>query len=98
MAGYETARRQGDLTSGRSVIARRTLLAMLAAIGGAGLAGAGAPIAAHHHHKRRRKRCDKHCKANRKTCDRGCDILDGDSQQFCKESCRVALSQCKANC
>lgn len=52
---------------------------------------------AHHHHKKRR-RCDKRCKQDHTTCDRGCDILDGDSQHFCKESCKVARSQCKSEC
>jgi hypothetical protein len=74
---------------------RRTILTMFGAIGVAALPGT---MRAHHHHKRRRKRCDKHCKQNHKTCDRGCDILDDDSEHFCKQSCTVALSQCKANC
>jgi hypothetical protein len=52
----------------------------------------------HGHHKRRRKRCRHQCKDNRKTCDRGCDILDGDSRDFCKQGCRVAMSQCRGNC
>ena len=83
---------------------RRTLLRAILGAGGLTLlAGAIAPelATAHHHHKRRkrhRKRCDKHCKNNHRTCDRGCDILDDDSQEFCKQGCRVALSQCKGNC
>jgi hypothetical protein len=75
---------------------RRTLSALAASL--AGLALGPRPLRAHHHHKKRRKRCDKHCKNDHQTCDRGCDILDGDSQHFCKQSCEVALSQCKSDC
>jgi hypothetical protein len=55
----------------------------------------------HHHHnyrKRYRKRCRQDCKDDKKTCDRGCDILDGDSQTFCKQGCQIALTQCRSNC
>lgn len=76
---------------------RRSLLpAMSLSI--AALALGPMAVPSHHHHKKRRKRCDKHCKNDHKTCDRGCDILDGDSQHFCKQSCKVALSQCKSDC
>ncbi len=81
---------------------RRDLLGALALT----LLGAVAPCAGvqahtHHHHnyrKRYRKRCRQHCHDDKKTCDRACDILDGDSQEFCKQGCQVALSQCRSNC
>jgi hypothetical protein len=82
---------------GERVMGRRSLLPAMA-LALAALALRPLPLRAHHHHKKRRKRCDKHCKSNHKTCDRGCDILDGDSQHFCKQSCKVALSQCKSDC
>lgn len=77
---------------------RRTVLALLGALGSLAATAVPPTVTAHHDHKRRRKRCDKQCKQNRKTCDRGCAILDDDSEAFCKQSCHVALSQCKANC
>jgi hypothetical protein len=88
-------RRSGD---------RRDLLYALAlAILGVALPSTGvrAHKHKHHHHnyrKRYRKRCRQHCKDDKKSCDRGCDILDGDSQDFCKQGCQVALSQCRSNC
>ena len=84
---------------------RRDLLGALAlAISGAAAPSGG--VRAHHHHhyhhhnyrKRYRKRCRQACKDDKKTCDRGCDILDGDSQDFCKQGCQIALSQCRSNC
>jgi hypothetical protein len=74
---------------------------VLAAVGVAGVAGAAFPekSEAHGHHKRRRKRCRHRCKNNRKTCDRACNVLDpGDSRDLCKQGCRVAMSQCRADC
>ena len=92
-------RRAGEVAVGPG--GRRTVLrTALGALALSMLSGATRPglVTAHHHHKRRRKRCDKHCKNNHRTCDRGCDILDDDSQEFCKQGCRVALSQCKSDC
>jgi len=85
---------------------REVLRAMLGAAGGALSAMAGTELGEahhrhhhhHHHHKGRHKRCRQQCQGNLKTCDRGCDILDGDSRDFCKQGCRVALSQCQTNC
>jgi hypothetical protein len=98
MRDGKTPRRQDDQTPGppSPVLRRRVLRAMLGAIG----LGMASPMLtdARGHHKKRRKRCDKRCKNNHRTCDRGCDILDDDSQHFCKQGCKVALSQCKSNC
>ena len=80
---------------------RRDLIrAALARMGlGGGLAAVlPGEIDARGHHKRRRKRCRHRCKSSRKTCDRACDILDGDSRDFCKQGCRVAMSQCRGEC
>jgi hypothetical protein len=87
-----------DLESRRGMVRRLLLASGLAAVV---VRGAEEPVRAggkHRHRKRHHKRCDKHCKQDRKTCDRGCDILDDDSQHFCKQGCKVALSQCKKNC
>ena len=81
--------------------ARRDLFrTALATLGLAGVSAAALQVGAagHGHHKRRRKRCRHRCTGNRQTCDRGCDILDGDSREFCKQGCRVAMSQCRGNC
>ena len=83
----------------RGPLARR--LVLCAGLGALALLGLGLPrddTAARHRRHRRRKRCRQHCKHNRRTCDHGCNILDDDSQHFCKQGCRVALSQCKGEC
>lgn len=78
---------------------RRDVMRCLLAVLGLGFVAATEPEAeAGHRHKRRRKRCRQRCTGNRQTCERGCDILDGDSQEFCKQGCRVALSQCRNGC
>lgn len=77
---------------------RQVLGGVLGALTIAARSGNGGPVQARHHHRKRRKRCDKQCKKDHKTCSRGCDILDDDSQHFCKQSCKVAQSQCKSEC
>ena len=79
---------------------RRDLLGALA-LTMLGVIAPSTGVHAHHHHsyrKRYRKRCRQQCADGEKTCDRGCDILDGNSQDFCKLGCQVALSQCRSNC
>ena len=71
--------------------AARSPRALLLAMLGAAAASTGVQAHKHHHHnyrQRYRKRCRQHCKDDKKTCDRGCDILDGDSQDFCKQGAR----------
>lgn len=75
----------------------RKALALIG-LGGGIVAARPGQTEAHGHHKRRRKRCRHRCKSNRKTCDRACDILDGDSQEVCKQGCQVAMSQCRGDC
>jgi hypothetical protein len=76
---------------------RGVVRGVFAALGLAVVAGTE-PAAARHRRKRRKKRCRQRCAGNLQTCDFGCDILDGDSQEFCKQSCRVADSQCRNEC
>jgi hypothetical protein len=85
----------------RLVGERRALLrAALGVFGLAAVTGSARPRLAwaHHRHKRHRQRCRKRCKGNRRTCDRACDILDGDSQELCKQGCGIAMSQCRSGC